>query len=93
MSVFVTISSFIIPGIMLFIVIYGVAKKEMYMMISLKVQQGIKDCYKGDAYINWINGSSGGTQGIRIYGISRTAGWEGNRPDRVSGRVNAGNDC
>lgn len=40
MSVFVTISSFIIPGIMLFIVIYGVAKKEMYMMISLKVQQG-----------------------------------------------------
>ncbi len=28
MSVFVTISSFIIPGIMLFIVIYGVAKKR-----------------------------------------------------------------
>lgn len=28
MSIFVTISSFIIPGIMLFIVIYGVAKKR-----------------------------------------------------------------
>lgn len=34
MSIIVTVSSMIIPAIMLFIVGYGMIKKKMFMMIS-----------------------------------------------------------
>ena len=92
MSVIVSISSFIIPGIMLFIVLYGIIKKQnVYDDFVTGATGGLKTVIKVMPTLIGLMVAVGVL--IRIYGsVGKMAG-KGYQSHRFSGRTNAGYNC
>ena len=73
MSIIVTVSSMIIPAIMLFIVGYGMIKKKN---VYDDFVNGAKDGFKSYANANRTYGGSGSFERIRFYDGFRQCAWK-----------------